>query len=171
MRTRFVKVAAPFWAATYFVIFYLFGVPIFLFFEFNFGVWLAALVLTLMLGVWGVIFYIILLQTDSFEHFRVSVGNLLKKQHGKVFETIRKKYFDENDHSSISPVIIMLAFLFENPLLGVPLIRYSFPRNAFLKGFFWVWIGAIIKVSTWYLPIYGGGISIFRSVLHFLHLG
>lgn len=165
MRTWFVKVAVPLWATLYFVIFYLFGVSIFFTLKITFGVWLATLIFAVFIGVWGVIFYIILLQSDSFEHFRDSTRDFLAKRHGRVFGWIRIKYFAKNDHSPLSPVLIMLIFVIANPLVGVPLIRYSYQKIIFWKGFFWIWVGAFAKVMTWYLPLYGGGLSIIMSVL------
>jgi len=165
MHEKFVRVAAPLWAGLYFVIFYLFGVLIFLACQLYWGLWVAILILTVLFGIWGTVFYLILLQSDSFEHFRDIAGNFLKNRHGKVVDWVRIKYFDENDRSPLSPVLIMLIFIIANPLAGVPLIRYSYQKGDFWKGFFWIWAGALLKVMTWYLLIYGIGLSLIMSAL------
>jgi hypothetical protein len=131
MRKWFVRVAAPFWAALYFVIFYLFGVPIFISTMLTLGVWQALGFLTVLFGVWGTIFYLILLQSESFDRIKTA--------------------------------LIMLIFIVQNPLVGVPLIRFSYSKKQVLSGVFWVWVGALLKVLTWYFPIYGGGLSLLRA--------
>jgi len=163
MHPKFVKVAAPLWAGLYFVIFYLFGGPIFLACQLYWGLWVAISILTVLFGIWGTIFYLILLQSNLFEHFRDTAGNFLKNRHGKVFDWIRQKYFAKNDHSPLSPFLIMLIFIVLNPLVGVPLIRYSLHKNDLWKGIFWILAGSILKVVTWYLPIYGVGFSMILS--------
>jgi hypothetical protein len=163
MRKWFVRVAAPFWAALYFVIFYLFGVPIFISTMLTLGVWQALGFLTVLFGVWGTIFYLILLQSESFDRIKNSVESFLSNQSGKVFLWIRKVYHSQADQSAINPALIMLIFIVQNPLVGVPLIRFSYSKKQVLSGVFWVWVGALLKVLTWYFPIYGGGLSLLRA--------
>ena len=171
MKTWFVKVAAPFWAALYIGIFKLGGVTIFVSLEVLWGVWPAALIMACLYGLWGTIFYLVLLQSDSFEHLKGFLDRFLEKKNGKVFVWLRKKFVAETEKSVTSPLLIMLVFIAESPLTGVPLIRFDYPKEKFWTGIFWVWMGAVLEVVTWFLPIYGGGFTAVKGLLSWFGWG
>lgn len=158
------KIAAPTWAAIYLVVFRGFAAPIFVSTTLLWGVWYATLFLSLLYAVWGVIFYLILLQTDSFENFKVTVEKFLEKRKGKVFEWLRKNFFEGKSHLEVSPIICMAMIVAESPLTGVPLIRFAYPKEKMWQGLMWVVIGSLIEVVTWYLPIYGGGFAAIQAI-------
>ncbi len=165
MSGLFVKVAAPIWLVLYFIVIYVFGAPLFIYFILLFGLWNAVLLHISLFVLWSFVFYLILLQSNSFERLRDIVRNFLKNRHGKLFDWLGKKYFTENTTSYVSPAIIILVFLIQSPLIWVPLIRYSFPKNVYWKGLLWIVLGSVIKITTWYLPVYGLGFSIIRSLV------
>jgi hypothetical protein len=166
MRTKLVKVAVPVLAALYIFIFRGFGAAIFVSLALYLGVWQAALALSLLYIIWGVVFYLILIQSEAFEHFKDSAKNFLSKKNGKFYIWLRKRVFADGNQTTISPLLIMLVFAVESPLTGVPLIRYVYPKNKVFIGIFWIILGSIIEVVTWYYPIYGGGLSIIQAALH-----
>lgn len=171
MRTWFVKVATPLWVGLYLIIFRGFAAAIFISLSVLWGVWWAALSLLALYIIWSLLFYYVLLQSEAFEHFKDYARDFLVKKRGKVFIWIRKKFFNESDRSSISPFLILLVFAIESPLTGVPLVRYAYPKNKYLIGIFWILLGSVIEVATWYFPIYGGGLSIIRAILLWFHGG
>jgi hypothetical protein len=168
MHPRFAKVAAPLWAALYLVIFRGLGAIIFITLIMSLGVWQATLVLIFLYGVWSMIFYLILLQTEAFEHFRDFAGRFLKDKRGKIFIWMKLKLFPEGKMPSVPPYLILFVFAVESPLTGVPIVRYAYPKDKFLIGLFWIWLGSIVEVTTWYLPIYGGGLSVIRAAMPWL---
>lgn len=170
-RSWMVKVAAPFWAALYLVIFKGFGAIIFVSLSVVWGVWLSALTLILLYGVWGTVFYLFLLQTNSFEHFRNTAGQFLEKKQGKFFKWLHDKIVDHGKGADISPLFIIFVFVVESPLTGVPLIRFAYPKEKFLFGIFWIWVGAVAEVVTWFLPIYGGGFSLVKALFVLVSAG
>lgn len=165
------KLAVPFWAALYFVIFRGFAAVIIVSLSALMGVWLAGLTLMLLYFVWGLIFYIVLLQSDSIDGFKDLADKFLEKRKGKFFVWFRKNFIEGKERLSVSPIVCMLVFIAESPLTGVPLIRLSYPKNKFWKGVSWILIGSALEVLTWYLPIYGGGFSLIKWIATWLGLG
>lgn len=171
MKSWMVRVAAPFWAALYVVIFKMGGATIFIALEVLWGVWAAVALMVCLYGIWGTLFYIILLQSDSFEHLKGFLDRFLEKKKSKVFVWIRKRFVEETEISVTSPLLIMLVFIAESPLTGVPLIRFDYPKEKFWLAIFWIWVGSLVEVATWFLPVYGGGISVVRGFLSWLGWG
>ncbi|MEX0587320.1 MAG: hypothetical protein WD159_01000, partial [Patescibacteria group bacterium] len=44
-------------------------------------------------------------------------------------------------------------------------VRLSFPRERWVAGLLWVWIGTAAEVATWFLPLYGGASLVIRFVV------
>lgn len=118
------------------------------------GIWKASLVDFFLYLIWSTIFYVILLQTDSFENVRERVNLLLKKKNWKLFIWLRRKLRSRS--IKISPWWIAVVFIVESPLTGVPMIRLMFPQKKWIAGMMWVIFGCALEVVSWYLPLYGG---------------
>ena len=162
-RIWIVKVLTPIWVALYLVI--LRGISGFIFVPLvaYLGIWKGALVAVLIYGVWGTVLYLLLLQTDSFEKLPENVNHFLENKNWKVVVWLRKKI--ANRKIKITPWWIVLVFIFESPLTGVPLIRLTYPRERWLIGLSWIWFGALLEVVTWFLPVYGGGMTLIKFIL------
>ena len=162
-----VKVLTPFWVAMYIILLRgvsgLIFVPLVLYL----GIWGAALVAILIYGIWGTIFYLLLLQAKSFDKVNEYIIRLLEKKDWKIFVWLRKKLENRNG-LQISSGWIALVFVIESPLTGLPLIRMKYPRKIWWLGIIWVWIGALIEVTTWFVPLYGGGMEIFKMIVAFV---
>ncbi len=167
MKTWIKKLAAPVWAALYLIIFRGFGAVMFVSISISWGVWAATLILICLYGLWGTLFYLVLIQTISFEQVKETLNKLLEKRKNRLFIWIREKFF-EKEIVTVSPMLIIFIFIAGSPLSGVPVIRLAYPKEKFWKGLVLVWLGSIAEVATWFLPVYGGGISLIKAFLVWL---
>ncbi len=117
-----------------------------------------------MYGLWGSLFYLVLIQTTAFEQVKETLNKLLENRKSRLFVWIREKLF-EKEIVTISPMLIVFIFIVGSPLSGVPIIRLAYPKEKFWKGLVIVWIGSIAEVATWFLPVYGGGLSLIKAFL------
>lgn len=163
MKTWLIGLLAPFWAAMYLIIFRGFGAVMFVSISLTWGVWASTLVLISMYGLWSSLFYLILVQTSAFEQVKDMLNKLLERRKSRFFIIIREKLFDK-EVVTISPALIVFIFIVGSPLSGVPAIRLAYPKEMIWKGFGMVWLGAVVEVATWFLPIYGGGLTLLRAI-------
>lgn len=164
MKSWIVRILIPFWISFYIVAFRMFSGVLFLSLIVYFGAWMAALVLVVIYGLWGTIFYLVLLETDSIETVREKISILLDKKPGKMKNWLKSKFFMPGVPVQLSPLLIVLTFIIESPLLGAFVIRLGYPKQYRLKGLLWVWIGALAEVVTWFLPIYVGGSTLLNAL-------
>ncbi len=168
MKKLFLRVVAPSWSALYVILFRGFGAWAFVSLMLMFNVLTASLVMIFLYWVWGVIFYLILLESDSFEHFKATLERLLEDKKGKMFVWLKKTFFHNGEQPSISPALIMAVFVIESPLTGVPLVRFAFARDRIWIGIFWITAGSVLEVLTWFLPIYGGGLAVIKGLFFWI---
>ncbi|OGC70962.1 hypothetical protein A3J33_00700 [candidate division WWE3 bacterium RIFCSPLOWO2_02_FULL_53_10] len=182
--------AVLFLASAYFVAVHVLGGTVYITLIALRGFWFALAVVFTAFGIWGSILYLVLLQLDAFDQVRGLISQLTGEKKPRFFARIQLKIFDlvawirrkgngkefarqlerkvEEAHAGreiISPGWIMIVFMVLSPLFAVPLIRLSFPRERWAAGLMWVWIGTLVEVVTWFLPLYGGASIVVRFLI------
>lgn len=171
MRTWIYRVLIPLWISIYITLFRILSGAIFVSLTVWLGAWKAAFLLFVVFGIWGSIFYLLLLETESIERVREKIHDLLSKRQSKLSIWLRKKFFIKGEPVHLSPVLTLLIFIIESPLSGAFIIRLAYPKNLKWKGLMWVWLGAFAEVATWFLPVYGGGISLIKEIISRIPVG
>lgn len=188
---RLLSLAAVVWASAYFVLVHVFGGPIYVTLIALRGFWFALAGVSAAFGVWGSVFYLILIRLEAFDQVRSFIAQLRGKKKPGFFARVQLKILDlasriirrkgngkelvarlekkmEEAHAGrevISPGWIMIVFVILSPLFAVPLIRLSFPREHWTRGIAWVWIGMLMEVATWFVPLYGGVSIVIRFLV------
>lgn len=163
MKSWLIKVLIPFWIGTYIFLFRVMSGVIFVSSVVILGVWQASLFFVIVFGIWGTIFYLILLQTDSIEKIREKISSLLEKKQGKMSTWLRNRFFTAGESVKLSPILTIMIFVIESPLSGAFIVRMAYPKEKIWQGLMWVWIGAAAEVATWFLPVYGGGFALLKT--------
>ncbi|MEX0587332.1 MAG: hypothetical protein WD159_01075, partial [Patescibacteria group bacterium] len=145
---RFMGTAALICAATYVVAIYFFGGAIYVTLIALRGFWFTLAVVFTAFGLWGSLFYLILLQLDAFDEVRGYIAQLTGKKKPGLIARIQLKILDifarirrkengkafaarleqkvEDAHAGrtmISPGWILIIFVALNPLFAVPVVR------------------------------------------------
>lgn len=158
---RFLKILAPFWLALYITMLRSASALIFVPMVLYLGIWNAAAIAIVMYGVWGTVFYLILLNTDTYEVIKRKLDAIAEKKQWRVLIWLKNLF--SNHALKLSPAWIVIIFIAESPLTGVPILSLMYPKDQWVKGLLWVWIGAFIEVTTWFVPIYGGGLALIKG--------
>ncbi len=159
MKAWFFRVVAPSWAALYLVIYKPLGASIYVGLLVLYGIWLGSFIMILLYWVWGVVFYLILLQSNLFDRFMIGLEHILEKRKGKLFVWLKTKLFNDEDEATISSLLILTMFIAESPFTGVPLVRLAYGEDKMKMAILLITIGSILEVITWFVPVYGLGFS------------
>ena len=170
MKPWLAKSLTTFWAAFYLIAFRAMGGLIFSPIIFWLGIWKGSLVVFLLSGVWATVFYVLLLQSDSFEHTMEIANSFFAKHPGKVTKWIRTKFF-QGDRLPIAWPWFIVVFVGESPLTGTLLGRLYFHKNEWKQGLFWIWIGSFMDILIGFTPVYGTGVAVVHALFSWLGWG
>ncbi len=168
MKEWFFRVVAPSWAGLYLLVYKPFGASIYVALLVMYGLWLGTAIMIFLYWIWGIFFYLILLQSNLFDRFMVGLEHVLEKRKGKLFVWLKTKLFNDEDETTISPLLVLTMFVAESPFTGVPLVRLAYGADKKWTAILWITVGSILEVVTWFLPVYGLGFSTIKVAFYMI---
>ena len=183
-RVIFTNLLLGFWLAAYFLIarwWILFVIgPL----TAIWGLWLTNLAILVAYLIWATVFYLLILRPTAFSWVRARLAKLLpsgpaRKENRflawigrllkRVFGWLDRVFSRSEGEVLVHPILILLYFAASGVLSSVVLVRLAYPKKLFLKGLALIWVGCVVEVVTWPLPLLGGGFAVvesfFRNVL------
>jgi len=164
-RTWLVRLLLPIWLAIYMIGFRMVWVFIFVPIVVAKGIWFATAIAFLVYVVWGTVFYLLIMQGSVFEQAREKLIRLTPKKENRLLTWIKEKFTERKERALISPLWVMITFIVMGVLTGVLVVRISYPRQYLVKALLLIWAGCAVEVLTWFLPVYGGGLVLVKSVI------
>lgn len=183
-QTWLVWVLLPVWLAIYLIGFRTVGPLIFIPLVIGKGIWWATLIAFLVYSVWGTVFYLLILSGGDWatERMQERIAQLSQRKESKILSwlwvrktlgwiqgaiawlqkilpRVREKL------GRIAPLGVLATFIVMGVLEGVLLIWISYPRKFLGKALLLIWVGCAVEVLTWFLPVYGGLLTLVRALL------
>lgn len=120
------------------------------------GVWLTALAGAVVIGIWGTVFYFLLLRESGFERARKYLSHFQSGGERGLVAWARNKFFKNHEEEVLlSPFWILASFIVLGALGGVFTIRLAYPRNGIVKALLLVWVGCILNAFFLVVVVYG----------------
>jgi len=165
MRVWLARAVISVWLAMYLLVFRGFSIFIYLPLISVWGIWLTALAIFLMLGVWSTGFYLILTTQRGFEKVGDHLARLQKKQEKGILAWIRAKLPRKEGRPVFSPIQLMAIFAVLDVLVGTLAVRLSYPRENARRALLLIWLGCAVEIVTWFIPYYGGIYALLKVVV------
>jgi len=159
------RILLPIWLAIYLIGFRGFWAFVFVPLVAIRGIWWSALAAFLVYGVWGTVFYLLILRGRVFDRARERLAHLRPQKEYRVLNWIKSKLSRYEDLLQVSPLWTLVTFVVGGVLTGVLVIRFAYSRKYWGRALLLVWVGCAVEVLTWFLPLYGGVFSLIRMGL------
>jgi len=159
------RILLPIWLAIYFIGFRGFWVFVFVPLVAVKGIWWSTLIAFLVYGVWGTVFYLLILRGRVFDRAREKLAHLQPQKEYRILTWIKSRLSRYEDLIQVSPLWTLAMFVVGGVLTGVLVIRVVYSQKYWRKALILVWAGCAVEVLTWFLPLYGGLFSLVRVVL------
>ena len=157
------RILLPIWLAIYFIGFRGFWAFVFVPFIAAKGIWWPTLVAFLVYGVWGSVFYLLILRGRVFDQARERLAHLQPKKEYRILTWIKGRLARYEDLIQVSSFLTLAAFVVGGVLTGVLVVRFAYSRKYWGKALLLVWAGCAVEVLTWFLPLYGGMFSLVKA--------
>jgi hypothetical protein len=127
------------------------------------GSTLAAVTGTLVIGVWGSVFYFLLRRESVLTGAKAKLVQI--RNAGGVLGWIHTKIPEVRDGALLSPFWIQVSFALFGAWVGVLLLRLTYPPSHPMRALFWIWLGAIVNTVVSVMTIYGPPAILARELI------
>ncbi|HLD96576.1 MAG TPA: hypothetical protein VI794_02590 [Patescibacteria group bacterium] len=127
------------------------------------GLTLAVPTGTLVIGVWGSVFYFLLRRESVLTGAKIQLARI--RDSGGVLGWVHGKIPSAQNGTLLSPFWIQVSFALFGAWVGVLLLRLTYPDSHLLRALFWVWLGAAVNTIVSVLVIYGPPAILARELI------